>query len=192
VIVTGYDIETTGLSQKDGHRIIEAAVLHYDFDTRTLVDKWVQRIDPERSIDAKSQAVHGIAYDDLVGCPKFEAVAPELAAQLNKSELVVIHNGQFDAPFTNGELKRVGLHVRPDLVGFCTMVHARWATPDGKSPRLQELCRALNLPYDPSLAHNAEYDVERHMACFFAAVDRGFYHPDRDWTIFAAWPERSE
>nr|WP_274389544.1 exonuclease domain-containing protein [Paraburkholderia tagetis] len=113
-MVSGFDIETTGLSKKDGHRMIEAAILHYDFDTRKLVDKWVQRIDPERSIDAKSQAVHGIAYDDLVGCAKFDAVAPRLVQELNWSDLTVIHNGGFDAPFTNAELKRLGLHVRPD------------------------------------------------------------------------------
>ncbi|MFM0095607.1 3'-5' exonuclease [Paraburkholderia nemoris] len=192
MIVSGYDVETTGLSQKDGHRLIEAALLHYDFDTRKLVDKFVTRIDPERSIEAKAQAVHGIAYDDLVGSPKWEVVAPQLQAELNKSDLTVIHNGPFDAPFTNAELKRVGLHVRPDLMGFCTLTHGRWATPDGKSPKLGELCFALNLPYDPSKAHAAEYDVERMMACFFAGVDRGFYFPDRDWTIFAAWPTREE
>jgi DNA polymerase-3 subunit epsilon len=192
MIVSGYDTETTGLKWVDGHRIIEVGLLHYDFDTRKPVDKFVTRIDPERAIDAKAQAVHGIAYDDLVGMPKWVDVAPKLVEELNKSDLIVMHNGGFDAPFTNGELKRLGLHVKPDLIGFCTLTHARWATPDGKSPRLGELCFALNLPYDPSLAHGAEYDVERMMACFFAGVERGFYKPDNDWTIFAAWPERSE
>ena len=64
-VIIGIDLETTGLNQEDGHRIIEIALLSYDSDTQELTDKWIQRFDPERPIDAAAQAVHGIAYSDL-------------------------------------------------------------------------------------------------------------------------------
>ncbi|WP_219588310.1 3'-5' exonuclease [Ralstonia pickettii] len=179
LIITGLDTETTGLEQADGHRIIEIALLEYDFDSRKLVDKFVQRIDPERSISAGSQAVHGITYEELVGCPKWQDVAGEVHARMQRSDLVIAHNMGFDGPFVGGELLRVGVGL-PEIEPFCTMENARWACPDGKFPKLMELCFALGIEYDPAAAHAAEYDVDRMMRCFFAGLDRGFYQLPAD------------
>lgn len=170
----GLDTETTGLKQEDGHRIIEIAFLTYDLPTRKLEDVWIQRIDPERPIDAKAQEVHGIAYTDLVGCPKWDDIAAEVAARMSKADLLIAHNMGFDGPFIGGELIRVGQKV-PDVHALCTMENARWACPDGKLPRLGELCFALGVDYDTSKAHGAEYDVQVMMECFFRGHARHFY-----------------
>lgn len=172
--IIGLDTETTGLDQEKGHRIIEIALLTYDLDTHKLVDRWVQRIDPERAIDPGAQAVHGIGYSDLVGCPKWDDLAPEIAKRLGTAGLLVAHNMGFDGPFIAAELVRVGIDV-PNVHSLCTMENARWATPDGKSPRLGELCFALGVDYDPAKAHGADYDVQVMMDCFFKGLDRGFY-----------------
>lgn len=185
MLIAGLDTETTGLEQAEGHRIIEIAILSYDTASRELVDKYVQRIDPERSIQAAAQEVHGISYDELVGCPKWNDVAPTIQAKLNKAGLLIAHNMGFDGPFLAAELVRVGLTV-PNITSFCTMENARWACPDGKFPKLAELCFALGVPYDPDLAHAAEYDVERMMDCFWRALDRGFYAPGVDLGLRAA------
>ncbi|HEH4354590.1 exonuclease domain-containing protein [Acinetobacter baumannii] len=174
MILRGFDTETTGLEQADGHRIIEVAILSYDSDTRQLVDKYVQRIDPERPIDPKAQAVHGIDYSQLIGCPKWEQVAPTVHHLLSTADVVIAHNIDFDMPFTQAELRRVG-SLLPPVRQFCTMENGRWATFDGKSPKLGELCFALNIDYDPNAAHAADYDVDVMMQCFFAGLDRGFY-----------------
>lgn len=170
----GLDTETTGLKQEDGHRIIEIAMLTYDLDTRRLEDTWIQRIDPERPIDPKAQGVHGIAYTDLVGCPKWDDLAPEIARRMSGADLLIAHNMGFDGPFIAAELIRVGQKV-PDVHALCTMENARWACPDGKLPRLGELCFALGVDYDTSKAHGAEYDVSVMMDCFFKGHMRGFY-----------------
>jgi DNA polymerase-3 subunit epsilon len=172
--IIGLDTETTGLKQEDGHRIIEIALLTYDLTTHELEDKWVQRIDPERAIDPGAQAVHGIGYSDLVGCPKWDDVAPEIAKRLSTAELLIAHNMGFDGPFIGAELLRVGLEI-PNVHSLCTMENARWACPDGKLPKLGELCFALNVPYDPAKAHAADYDVSVTMDCFFKGLERGFY-----------------
>ena len=168
------DTETTGLKQEDGHRIIEIAMLTYDLDTRRLEDTWIQRIDPERPIDPKAQEVHGIAYTDLVGCPKWDDLAPEIARRMSGADLLIAHNMGFDGPFIAAELIRVGQKA-PDVHALCTMENARWACPDGKLPRLGELCFALGVDYDTSKAHGAEYDVSVMMDCFFKGHMRGFY-----------------
>lgn len=170
----GLDTETTGLKQEDGHRIIEIAMLTYDLDTRRLEDTWIQRIDPERPIDPKAQEVHGIAYTDLVGCPKWDDLAPEIARRMSGANLLIAHNMGFDGPFIAAELIRVGQKV-PDVHALCTMENAHWACPDGKLPRLGELCFALGVDYDTSKAHGAEYDVSVMMDCFFKGHMRGFY-----------------
>jgi len=173
-IILGADTETTGLEQSDGHRIIEIALLAYDFDTRKCVDRYVQRIDPERAIAAAAQEVHGISYTELVGMPKWEAVAPEVHKRMSAAHVMVAHNMGFDGPFIGAELLRVGLKL-PNVTPFCTMENGRFATFDGKFPKLQELCFAFGVPYDPAKAHAADYDVEVTMECFFRGIDRGFY-----------------
>ena len=167
--IIGLDTETTGLEQEKGHRIIEIALLTYDLETRALEDKWVQRIDPERAVDPGAQAVHGIGYSDLVGQPKWEDVAGEIARRLGTAQLLIAHNMGFDGPFIAAELMRVGIDV-PNVHSLCTMENARWACPDGKLPKLGELCFALKTPYDPAKAHAADYDVSVMMDCFFIGL----------------------
>ena len=173
--ITVLDTETTGLSQENGAKIIELAFLTYDLDSRVLLDTWVQRFDPQQAIDPKAQALHGISYSDLVGQPTWNEKAVEIAERMNKADLIVAHNMDFDGPFIAGELLRVGQDV-PDVYSVCTMKGARWACPDGKLPKLGELCFALGIDYDKSKAHGAEYDVQVTAACFFAGLDRGFYN----------------
>lgn len=174
-IVTGFDIETTGLSQPDGHRIVEIAALMYDLDTGQQRAKFVQRVNPERSIDPGAQDVHGIRFEDVATCPTWPEVAPKLQKVLNASHFIVAHNGEgFDKPFVAGEFQRIGLAV-PKFNLVDTMLQARWATPLGKSPNLGELCFACGVDYDPAAAHAAEYDVEVMMQSFFHAYRKGFF-----------------
>lgn len=170
----GLDTETTGLSQEKGAKIIEIALLTYDYHTRRLEDEWIQRFDPECPIDPDAQEVHGIAYTDLVGCPKWHDLSDEISRRMGAGDLLIAHNMAFDGPFIAGELLRVGAAV-PDVHAFCTMENGRWACPDGKLPKLGELCFALGVDYDPSKAHGAGYDVSVMMDCFFRAQARGFF-----------------
>jgi DNA polymerase-3 subunit epsilon len=167
-LVAGWDTETTGLQPGD-HRFVEVAILTYDLDTETLVDTYVTKIDPQRSIPADVQRIHGIGPNDIVGCPTWPEVAPEVHKRLEAAALTVAHNGEgFDVPFMNYELARVRLPAltRPILD---TMLHGRFATPNGAVPNLGGFCAALDIPYDPSQAHRAEYDVDVMMRAFFNA-----------------------
>ena len=181
----GLDLETTGLSQEKGDRIIEVALLTYDFDSRELVDRYVTRIDPQRAIDPKAQEVHKISYEQLVGCPVWDDIAGEVHSRIARADLLIAHNMGFDGPFLAGELARVGMAV-PTTPGFCTMENGRWACFDGKLPKLMELCDCLSVPYDQDAAHAADYDVEVMMACFWKGLDRGFFNPNLPMTMRAA------
>lgn len=172
--ITCLDTETTGVNQAKGDKIIEIALLTYDLDTFSLTNRYVQRIDPDRPIDPSAQAVHGISYEMLMGCPKWEDVVDDVHRIISNSKCLVAHNFGFDGPFIAGELLRVGKTV-PTINSFCTMENGRWATFNGKSPKLSELCFALGVDYDPSAAHAADYDTEILAECLFKGMDRGFY-----------------
>jgi DNA polymerase-3 subunit epsilon len=174
-IITGLDIETTGLEWDKGHRIIEVAALLYDLDTGDLKGSFIKRVNPQRPIDPGAQAVHGITFEALSGEATFDVVAPMLSRVLQNSVAIVAHNGVgFDIPFVNSELARVGQRVC-EAPCVDTMLQARWATPLGKLPRLGELCFACGVEYDLTLAHGAEYDVKVMMDCFFMGFRKGFF-----------------
>lgn len=175
----GVDIETTGLDQASGHRIIELALQLYDLESASLRSRFVQRINPQRPIEAKAQAVHGITFEELAKEPVFETVAPKLSKILSvvstTGGVFIAHNGEgFDIPFIRGELIRVG-QAAPEVKVVDTMLQGRWATPYGKLPNLGELCFACGVEYDPTKAHAADYDVEVMMRCFFSAYRLGFF-----------------
>lgn len=169
------DTETTGLKQEEGHRIIEIALVRYDIATRELIDSFIQRIDPDRAIDPRAQEVHGICYEDLAGCPKWEEVAGNVSEFIQRGDLLVIQNASFDMPFIENELRRVGVEMSKTAPQFCTKENGRWACADGKFPNLQELCFALGVEYDKAKAHGASYDTEILAECFFRGFDRGFF-----------------
>lgn len=176
LLASGLDIETTGLDQTEGHRIIEIALSVYDLNTAVKVGQFATRVNPQRGIDPKAQEVHGITFEDLAHEPVWEVVAPKVHAILARCKYMVAHNGySFDAPFVAGELLRVGLPM-PELGVVDTMLQARWATADGALPNLGALCFACGVPYDPSKAHGAIYDVDVMMQCFFRQFSRGFFH----------------
>lgn len=175
-IIAQFDTETTGLEIGD-HRFVEIYISLWNKEGKQLF-AFEQRIDPERAIAVDAQRVHGISSADLIGKPVWSAVAPSVQKILSKATHHVAHNGiWFDKPFIKYELKRVGLEY-PERPMIDTMVESVWATPDGKKPSLQELCFAMNEPYDPALAHAAAYDVNKMAACFFKGLKQGWYKLD--------------
>lgn len=192
LLAAGLDLETTGIDQTDGHRIIEIALAVYDLNTAARVGQFSTRINPQRGIDPKAQAVHGISFEELAGEPLWEAVAPKVSAILGRCKYVVAHNGVgFDMPFLTGELMRAG-HAAPYVGVVDTMLQARWATADGALPNLGALCFACGVEYDKSKAHGAIYDVEVMMQCFFRQFSRGFFHLPAEPYVYKVPASRKE
>lgn len=175
--VLGLDTETTGLKQADGHRIIEIAMTLVEVGdgfSMKVLEKYEQRINPLRAIDPGAEAVHKIRITDLTHEPEWIKVAPVVASWLGKADLVIAHNMAFDGVFIAAEMMRVGI-VPPPVETYCTMTNARWATGQGKVPKLQEVCWALGIDYDHEKAHAANYDVLVMLKCFQRGLRRGFY-----------------
>lgn len=171
------DTESTGVNEPD-ERIIEFCGMTFNLDTEEHIVTNTWRIRPDVKIKPKAQKVHGISMADLENEPTWDAVAPLIADVCNPAYASVAHNGLFfDFPFIQRECARLGIHVNFGI-RFDTMTNARWATHNGKNPKLGELAHCLGVPYDPEQAHGAEYDVDVMAQCFFEGRRLGYFSLD--------------
>lgn len=171
-LITAFDTETTGLEPAD-HRVIEFALSVVDIGAERVVFQYEQRFDPQRSIDPKAQAVHGISYAELAGKPLFATAIPTLRKVARLAPIWLAHNANFDAGMLAAEFNRAGeAHLDIKLLDS---MESRWATFNGKNPKLSELCFALGVEYDPSKAHAALYDVNVMAQAWIEGYKRGMF-----------------
>ena len=101
------DTETTGLSVKDGHRIVEIGCIELEnlIPTKKFFHKY---LNPERKVSESAYKVHG--YDDnfLSDKEKFREIASEFLEFIENKKLI-IHNAEFDLAHLNNELTLAGL-----------------------------------------------------------------------------------
>lgn len=168
------DTETTGKLTPD-HRIIEASFRICNLDTGEELENILMRFNPERNIEAKAQAKHGISIEELKKEPLFKDRAKEIIKILSEATVVVAHNGiSFDFPFFIQELERVG-EIVPNFQVFDTMVQGTFATDLGKSPSLYELCWSLDVDVDPEKQHKGDYDTLILRDAFFNGLKYGWF-----------------
>lgn len=154
------DTETTGLHPGLGARVVEVAAVR--FENWKPVDQINQLIQPDRHMEPKASEVCGITDIDLIGQPRFAAVADDLLALLDGA-LLVAHNASFDAGFLGLEFYIAGrydaarLH-EPVLPNpwLCTLQLARGYFYFGRN-NLTYIARQLNVRM--GTAHRALNDV---------------------------------
>ena len=99
------DTETTGLSLKDDHRIVEIACL----ETSDLIPTkkiFHTLINPERKMSSEAEKIHGYTDQILKDKKKFKDIADDFLQFINGKKLI-IHNATFDISFINFELKKI-------------------------------------------------------------------------------------
>lgn len=170
------DIESTGV-RVESDRICEFALVTQDLDTSAVRFKYERKIDPTVNIPAKLTLIHGIGNADVLGCPTFKQVALLLGNLFERLDYVIGHNFEdFDAQMLLHEFIRAGVVLKRFPVIIDTMKLGRGATADGKYPTLNELCWALDIPYDKALAHRALYDVEVNAQAWRRGIEIGVFN----------------
>ena len=151
------DTETTGLSFKDGHKIVEIACI----ETKDLIPTgniFHKLINPKRSMPDDAFKVHGFSEKFLSDKEIFENVADDFLNFINNKKLI-IHNALFDLSFLNGEL---GL-INRDLIDKKNVIDslevARNKFP-GTSNSLDALCKKFNIDLSKRIKHNALLDCD--------------------------------
>jgi DNA polymerase-3 subunit epsilon len=151
------DTETTGISPRDGHRIIEIGALElmHHLPTGRRLHLY---INPERDIDDGAIAVHGITRKFLSDKPIFADIADEFLAFIG-SDPLVIHNASFDLDFINAELTRVDRSVLAMGQTIDTLAMARKKFP-GAQANLDALCRRFEIDNTHRNLHGALLDAD--------------------------------
>jgi len=151
------DTETTGISPRDGHRIIEIGALELMHHLPTG-RKLHLYINPEREIDEGAVAVHGITSDFLADKPVFADIVDEFMCFVGDDPMV-IHNASFDMSFINAELKRLGRPGLPMAQSVDTLMMARKKFP-GAQANLDALCRRFEIDNSHRDLHGALVDAD--------------------------------
>lgn len=114
------DVETTGLSPRNGHRVIEIGAVA--IEGGRITEEFESLVNVERKISSKVQRIHGISNEMLVNQPRFEEIFPQLRSFL-KNSIIVAHNARFDMDFLRREAGRLSLILKNRFV--CTMEMSR-------------------------------------------------------------------
>ena len=96
------DTETTGLSFRDGHKIVEIACI----ETKDLIPTgkvFHKLVNPKRDMPEEAFKVHGFSGELLKDKETFDKIADEFLSFV-KNKKIIIHNASFDLSFLNGEL----------------------------------------------------------------------------------------
>ncbi len=165
------DTETTGLETTLGHRIIEIGCVEL-LNRRVTGSTFHRYLNPERDIDERALAVHGITRESLADQPRFPDIATELLEFIDAAEIVA-HNAPFDVGFIDYELARCG---RPEkLTDRChvldTLALARELHP-GQRNNLDALCKRYAVDNAGRDLHGALLDA-RILADVYLAMTGG-------------------
>lgn len=152
-----FDTETTGLSARDGDRMVEIGCV--ELVNRVETGRTYHAyFNPERSMPAEAYAVHGLSDTFLSDKPKFDSKADELLEFLGDSPLVA-HNAGFDFSFLNTELTACGrAEVSRDRM-VDTVAMARQMHPGAKHS-LDALCTRYGIDRSHRVKHGALLDAE--------------------------------
>ena len=162
------DTETTGLSTKDGHRIVEIACLELDNLIPTK-NSFHCYLNPERKVSEKALEVHGYTDEFLANKKKFNEIADEFLNFI-KNKKLIIHNAEFDLSHLNNELKIVGKEtLKNDVVD--TLVLARDKFP-GSSISLDALCKRYRVDNSRRIKHTALIDCELLSKVYINLIDQ--------------------
>tara|TARA_Y100000590_G_scaffold231236_1_gene260569 strand:- start:356 stop:1027 length:672 start_codon:yes stop_codon:yes gene_type:complete len=151
------DTETTGLSVKDGHRIVEIGCIELNNLIPTS-KKFHCYLNPERKVSEKALAVHGYTDHFLSDKKKFIEIVDDFLSFISGKKLV-IHNAEFDISHLNNELEIVG-KKKIDMENVIdTLEIARDKYP-GSQISLDALCKRYRIDNSKREKHTALIDCE--------------------------------
>ncbi len=162
------DTETTGISVKEGHRIVEIGCIELDNLVPTK-NKFHCYINPERKVSEKAFEVHGYSDNFLSDKMKFAEIADDFLKFI-KDKRLIIHNAEFDLSHLNNELKIIGKNKIDNEV-VDTVLLARNKFP-GSQVSLDALCKRYRIDNSKRVQHTALIDCDLLAKVYINLIDQ--------------------
>ena len=162
------DTETTGLSVKDGHRIIEIGCIEIE-NLIPSSKKFHCYLNPERKVSEKALEIHGYTDEFLADKKKFKEIVDKLLDFISGKRLI-IHNAEFDISHLNNELSLIGeKKLSNEIVD--TLILAREKFP-GSSVNLDSLCKRFRIDNSKRTQHTALIDCDLLSKVYINLIDQ--------------------
>ena len=163
------DTETTGLSIKDGHRIVEIGCIEIEnlIPTQNFFHCY---LNPERRVSESALKVHGYTDKFLADKKKFSDVADDFLKFI-EGKKIIIHNAEFDIGHLNNELsliKRENISMENVID---TLELARNKFP-GSGISLDALCKRFRIDNSKREKHTALIDCELLSKVYINLIDQ--------------------
>ena len=162
------DTETTGISIKEGHRIVEIGCIELD-DLIPTKNQFHCYLNPERKVSEKAFEVHG--FDDifLSKQKKFVEVVDEFL-EFIKDKRIIIHNAEFDLAHLNNELNLLGKKKIENQI-IDTLIMARDKFP-GSPASIDALCKRFRIDNSKRIQHTALIDCDLLSKVYINLIDQ--------------------
>jgi len=162
------DTETTGLSVKEGHRIVEIGCIELENFIPTN-NNFHCYLNPERKVSEKALETHGYTDEFLSDKKKFKEIADDFLLYI-KGKKLIIHNAEFDLSHLNNELEIAGKDlINNEIVD--TVVLARDKFP-GSSNSLDALCKRYRIDNSKREKHTALIDCDLLSKVYINLIDQ--------------------
>jgi len=162
------DTETTGISVKEGHRIVEIGCIELENLIPTK-NRFHCYLNPDRKVSEQALKVHGYSDDFLSKQKKFNEIGDEFIEYI-KDKRLIIHNADFDLAHLNNELKLFGKKPIENEV-LDTLVLARDKFP-GSQVSLDALCKRFRIDNSKRKNHTALIDCELLAKVYINLIDQ--------------------
>ena len=163
------DTETTGLSVKDGHRIVEIGCIELDnlIPTKNIFHCY---LNPNRKVSESALKVHGYTDEFLSDKKKFADIVDEFLNFIDGKK-IIIHNADFDIAHLNNELSLINRKsiLRDNVID--TLEIARNKYP-GSSISLDALCKRFKIDNSKREKHTALIDCELLSKVYINLIDQ--------------------
>ena len=162
------DTETTGISVKEGHRIVEIACVELE-NLIPTGKRFHCCLNPERKVTEQAFKIHGFSDIFLSKQKKFSEIKDDFLDFIKEKKLI-IHNAEFDLAHLNNELFLCGVEkISNEVVD--TLILARDKFP-GSQASLDALCKRFRIDNSQRTKHNALLDCHLLSKVYINLIDK--------------------
>ncbi len=162
------DTETTGISVKEGHRIVEIGCIELENLIPTK-NKFHCYLNPERKVSEKALEIHGYTDEFLFDKKKFNEVVEDFLSFINGKRLI-IHNAEFDLAHLNNELGLIGKDkINNEIIDTLSLSREKFP---GSSASLDSLCKRYGIDNSRRKQHTALIDCDLLAKVYINLIDQ--------------------